>query len=122
MALSELLDHLLKVYAQKRSYLDELVANYTLKVEDLSKCAVKIEEELENIKIRMNENVEKIGEKYTGEKGLIARRAEVILDDYKETMEVVDDYDDDYLYNLGLLETFAFRRVGFLSNLSKNTG
>lgn len=113
MALSELLDHLLKVYAQKRSYLDELVANYTLKVEDLSKCAVKIEEELENIKIRMNENVEKIGEKYTGEKGLIARRAEVILDDYKETMEVVDDYDDDYLYNLGLLETFAFRRVGF---------
>lgn len=113
MALSELLDQLLKVYEQKRSFLDELVTNYTLKVEDLSKCAVKIEAELENIKIRMNENVEKIGEKYAGEKGLIARRAEVILDDYKETMEVVDDYDDDYLYNLGLLETFAFRRVGF---------
>ncbi|GAA6391748.1 dynamin family protein [Megasphaera sp.] len=111
MALSELFDQLLKVYEQKRSYLDVMITNYTSNVEDLSRRVGEIEGEIADIEIRMNEEAAEIKEKYAGENGIIAQRAEDILGDYIMTMKIIDSYDISYRDKLELLKMFSLRRV-----------
>ena len=126
IALSEFLGRMLKVYAKIGVSLHEKISNYELKAEDPGKLAVKIkqtEAELIDIENRMNEKVDDIIAKYagSGKKGLIAQRAEEVMDEYKKKLDAIKGTSDS---SLEKLEKLSFRQVDtfvdFEANLQKN--
>lgn len=126
IALSEFLGRMLKVYAKTAITLREKIANYEMKAEDPGKLAIKIKQtegELIDIENRMNEKVDDITAKYAGagKKGLIAQRAEEVMEEYKKKIESIKGTGDSSLEEL---EKLSFRQVDtfvdFESDLQKN--
>lgn len=113
IALSEFLGRMLKVYTKIGVSLREKIANYKLKAEDPNKLALKvkqIEAELIDIENRMNEKVDDIQLKYagSGKKGLIAKRAEEVMDEYRKNIEAIEGTSN---ASLEELEKLSFRQV-----------
>ncbi len=126
IALSEFLGRMLKVYAKVAISLREKIANYQLKADAPEKLAVKVrqtEAELVDIENRLNEKVDDITSKYagSGKKGIIAKRAEEVMAEYKKNIEEIKGINDS---SLDELEKLSFRQVDtfvdFETNLQKN--
>lgn len=116
IALSEFLDRMLKVYTKISVSLHEKIANYKLKAKDPNKLILKIrqtEAELIDIENRMTEKVDDINFKYSSSatKGLIAQRAEEVMEQYKKKIEEIDGTSNSAIEQL---EKLSFRQVDIL--------
>lgn len=113
IALSEFLGRMLGVYAQIGVSLHDKISAYNLRVKDPGKLAVKVkqmETELTEIENRMNEKVDDINAKYagSGKKGLIAKRAEEVMADYKKKISLIKGTTDT---SLEKLEKLSFQQI-----------
>lgn len=116
IALSEFLGRMLKVYTKISVSLHEKIANYKLKAKDPNKLILKIrqtEAELIDIENRMTEKVDDINFKYSSSatKGLIAQRAEEVMEQYKKKIEEIDGTSNSAIEQL---EKLSFRQVDIL--------
>lgn len=116
IALSEFLGRMLKVYTKISVSLHEKIANYKLKAKDPNKLILKIrqtEAELIDIENRMTEKVEDIDFKYSSslKKGLIAQRAEEVMEQYKKNIEEIEGTSNSAIEQL---EKLSFRQVDIL--------
>lgn len=116
IALSEFLGRMLKVYTKISVSLHEKIANYKLKVKDPNKLILKIrqtEAELTDIENRMMGKVHDIDFKYSSslKKGLIAQRAEEVMEQYKKNIKEIEDTSNSAIEQL---EKLSFRQVDIL--------
>ena len=125
IALSEFLGRILKVYAKIALVLRERIKNYQLKAEDPRKLAAKLEatrRELTDIENRMYRTVDEIQSKYarSGNKGLIRKRAEEVLEAYRSKIMQLDSSNE----SIDALERLSFQQIDkfteFESQLQKN--
>ncbi|MCD8052839.1 MAG: dynamin family protein [Lachnospiraceae bacterium] len=126
IALSEFLGRMLSVYEKVAANLREKIANYELKAEDPNKLAIKISQTKEKLIIvenLMNEKVDEITTKFagSGNKGLIAQRANEVMEEYKNSIKGISGTGGSSLEEL---EKLSFRQVDvfvdFEANLQKN--
>lgn len=126
IALSEFLGRVLKMYSKMAIGLRDKIDNYSLKMEDPAKLAVKISEtqaELTDIENRLNEKVDEITLKYagSGNKGLIQKEAEKVMAEFREEIKRLDA---DSSGSIDSLEKASFRKVDsfieFQDRLQKN--
>ena len=126
IALSEFLGRILKVYAKIALVLRERIKNYQLKAEDPRKLAAKLEatrRELTDIENRMYRTVDEIQSKYarSGNKGLIRKRAEEVLEAYRSKIRQLDPSNES---GIDALERLSFQQIDkfteFESQLQKN--
>ena len=126
IALSEFLGRVLKMYSKMAIGLRDKIDNYSLKMEDPAKLAVKISEtqaELTDIENRLNEKVDEITLKYagSGNKGLIQQEAEKVMAEFREEIKRLDA---DSSGSIDALEKASFRKVDsfveFQDRLQKN--
>lgn len=125
IALSEFLGRILKVYAKIALVLRERIKNYQLKAEDPRKLEAKLkatENELRDIVIRMSGTAKEILSKYgsSGNKGLIGKRAEEVLEAYRSKIMQLDSSNE----SIDALERLSFQQIDkfteFESQLQKN--
>jgi len=125
IALSEFLGRILKVYAKIALVLRERIKNYQLKAEDPRKLAAKLDatkRELTDIENRMHRTVDEIESKYgrSGNKGLIRKRAEEVLEAYHSKIMQLDSSNE----SIDALERLSFQQIDkfteFESQLQKN--
>ena len=125
IALSEFLGRILKVYAKIALVLRERIKNYQLKAEDPRKLAAKLDatkRELTDIENRMHRTVDEIESKYgrSGNKGLIRKRAEEVLEAYRSKIMQLDSSNE----SIDALERLSFQQIDkfteFESQLQKN--
>lgn len=114
IALSEFLGRILKISRKINVYLKEKIENYSLKVEDPHKLAVKISEiqsELTIIENRLNQKADEILNKYSAseDKGIIQCEAEKVISDFREEIKKLDA---DSERSIEELEKISFRKVG----------
>lgn len=126
IALGEFLGRVLKMYSKMAIGLRDKIDNYSLKMEDPAKLAVKISEtqaELTDIENRLNEKVDEITLKYagSGNKGLIQQEAEKVMAEFREEIKRLDA---DSSGSIDALEKASFRKVDsfveFQDRLQKN--
>lgn len=113
IALSEFLGRILKMYDKIYIGLRDKIENYSLKVEDPYKLAVKIsemQEELTDIENRLNERVDEISEKYASSvnNGIIQREADRVMAEFREEISKLDADDSE---SIDALEKASFRRI-----------
>ena len=113
IALSEFLGRMLKVYAKMGITLHEKIKNYKLKADNPAKLAVKIKQievELIDIENRMNEKADDIIFKYAsaGQKGIIAKRAEEVMLEYRKKIDAIEGTSNKSLEEL---EKLSFRQI-----------
>lgn len=126
IALSEFLGRILKVYAKIALVLRERIKNYQLKAEDPRKLEAKLEAtrgELTDIENRMYRTVDELQSKYgrSGNKGLIRKRAEEVLEAYRSKIRQLDPSNES---GIDALERLSFQQIDkfteFESQLQKN--
>ena len=113
IALSEFLGRILRMYGKMAISLKDKIDNYQLKAEDPNKLSVKITEtknEIRDIENRLNEKVDEITLKYagSGNKGLIHKEAEKVMQEFKEEIKRLDAED---CGSIDKLEKISFRKV-----------
>lgn len=116
IALSEFLGRMLKVYNKMEVSLKEKIENYSLKAKDPAKLALKIEqieEELLDIENRMNISVDEINKKYASSTGFIAQYANIVMTEYKRSIDAISGTGNP---SLEQLEKLSYRQVDTFTN------
>ena len=124
LALSEFLGSMIKAVKIASDNLEETIGIYEEKAEDpikLGNKMNKIKRELEELTRRINEDVDKVAEKYAETGGVIDQRSKGVIEQYKAEIEKIDGSRYD---SLDELEKISFRKIDiftqFEAELQKN--
>lgn len=124
IALSEFLGRMLSVMEKVMDGLDEKIGLYKEKAEDpieLGNKIKRIEHELEEMTCKINKSVAEVRSKYAKTGGIIDKKAEAVINQYKDEIEKIDPNDS---ASLDELEKISFRKIDiftqFEAELQKN--
>ena len=122
--LSEFLTRMLTVIEKVIVGLEESIGFYKEKAEDpieLGNKMNRIKGELENIILKINDTVEEVASEYDGTNGIIMKKANAVIDEYKAELERIDPKGSN---SLDELEKISFRKIDiftqFEAELQKN--
>lgn len=124
LALSEFLGRMIQVVETASDKLEETIGLYKEKAEDpieLGNKMNKVKRELEELTRRINEDVDKVADKYARTGGVIDQRAKGVIEQYKAEIAKIDGSQYD---SLDELEKISFRKIDiftqFEAELQKN--
>lgn len=122
LALSEFLGRMEKIYRKISDNIEDQISLYQEKAQDpieLAKKIGEIKKHLEDIKLKMNETVDAVYSKYTGDdSGIITSTAEKEIKDLKDNIQTIKNNDIDLLEKLSLKKSDKFK--SFQDEMEKN--
>lgn len=120
IALSELLDRMLKVCTKMSDEIEDNISLYQTKLADPTELAKRIgdiKNEISTINAKMSQTVNEIIEKYTGDDGIIRNTAKNQVNDFKVRVNSISEKDEDAL---NLLEKISFEKIDTSKELQES--